>query len=133
MRKIYLIVLAVFVFMLAAAFDILPGTGVPEVLVVILTAFVIPGLVALVKMASEKWPAQLGWLNGKFWLSVITYVLAAGAVAAFVQWKTIPALPADPGEAVSLVVVYIQAFFGASTGLYNILIAPVHNRLVSNQ
>jgi hypothetical protein len=71
----------------------------------------------------------LGWLNGKFWLSVITYVLAVGAVAAFVEWKAIPSLPADPGEAVSLVVVYIQAFFGAATGLYNLLIAPIHKAI----
>jgi hypothetical protein len=127
--KLYVLILAALAFMAVTAFDVLPGTGVPEVVVYILTAFLIPGLVAVAKTAADKWPAQLGWLNGKFWLSILTYILASIVVAAFIQWKAIPALPEDPGLAVTLVLGYVNAFFGAATGLYNMIIGPIHNRV----
>ncbi len=128
MKKYLYLILSVAMLLFMVAADVLPGTGVPDWAIMLGTAIVMPGLVAGAKWLSEK-VSWLSWLNGKFWLSILTYLLAAGVVAVFVQWKAIPALPEDPGLAVPLIVVYVQAFFGAATGLYNVLIAPVHNRL----
>jgi len=102
---------------------------IPEGLIMLLTVVVMPGVVGLAKAASEKWPDKLGWLGGKFWLSILTYAIAIVLTAAFVTWGELLNLPQDPGLAVPFLVACVEAFFGSATGLYNILIAPIHNRI----
>jgi hypothetical protein len=126
MKKIFLFVIASFLMLFLVAFDVLPGTEVPVWVVALLTAVAIPLLVELVKLLAAKVP-WLSWISGKVALSVLTYIVSVGAVAIFVNWTLIPPLPTDPAELVSVVLAYATAFFGAATGLYNVLIARMLN------
>jgi hypothetical protein len=125
-KYLYLILLVVMLLFVVAADFI---GEIPEWLIMLLTVVIMPGAVGLAKAGAAKWPKELGWLDGKFWLSILTYLIAIAVVAAFTTWGELLKLPQDPALAAPFLVLLVQAFFGAATGLYNVLIAPVHKRL----
>ena len=126
MRKI---LFTVFLLLFVIAADWLGE--VPEWVVVLVTVLLIPVLVEILKAIALK--TNQVWLTGKAALSVMAFLIAVVLSALFVQWGQLPALPEDPAQAASALVGYATAFFGASTGLYNVVLGALLDRAASSK
>jgi hypothetical protein len=118
MRKYVLLLCALFVFILASA-EIVIG-DIPGWVVPLISVILIPLIVEGVKFLIAKFP-NLSWLSGKVALSILAYLIAIAVTMAFTQWGQLPPLPEDTAQAVSVVLGYATALFGAATVLYNVL------------
>jgi hypothetical protein len=122
MKQFYFLFIALLVFAFASA-ELIVGQ-IPEWVELALAVVAIPLIVELLKALVSKFPAA-SWISGRVVLSIISYVIALGITAAFVNWGELPTLPQDAMEATNTILTYSAAFFGAATALYNILVSKL--------
>jgi uncharacterized membrane protein len=104
-----------------------PESIIPTIAITIVTAILLPLLVEGVKLLASKTGKQ--WLVGKTAASIYGWAIALLLVVIYYDWKALPALPADPNEAIKQILFYGTFIAKAAEFAYNAIISKLFDEM----